>query len=197
MGVMAKSRTQKYNKILDIKGKTTVEELCRGFPHEFMDYFKEVRSLRFTDEPNYSSFRKAFRDLFLRQGYIYDYQYDWCSNIAAMSPLAGLTPKVVGETQKMIPPFTAMADPGETRLRLKRLGKGCDEARPPFTASPGIMLENVPASGGITVPAGAFVTPRLRPKGMDYGRKARIDAGTKRTMIPRWVSTRGLGFVTR
>jgi hypothetical protein len=180
---------------LDIKGKTTIEELCRGFPHEFMDYFKEVRSLRFTDEPNYSSFRKSFRDLFIQQGYIYDYQYDWCSNIEAMSPLAVLIPKVVGETQKMIPPFTAMAYPCETRL--KRLGNGGEESRPPFTASRGIMLDTTPESGGITVPAVAFVTPRLKRNGMEYGHKRRTDVGAKRTMIPRWVSTRGLGFVTR
>ena len=68
---------QKYAKILDVKEHTPLTELCKGFPHEFADYLREVRSLSFTEEPNYAKYRAMFRNLFIRSGFTYDYQYDW------------------------------------------------------------------------------------------------------------------------
>jgi hypothetical protein len=35
------------------------------------------RSLRFDDKPDYSYLRKLFRDLFVREGYQWDYVFDW------------------------------------------------------------------------------------------------------------------------
>lgn len=35
------------------------------------------RALRFDDKPDYAFLRKLFRDLFVREGYHYDYLYDW------------------------------------------------------------------------------------------------------------------------
>ena len=35
------------------------------------------RSLRFEEKPDYAYCRKLFRDLFVREGFIYDYIYDW------------------------------------------------------------------------------------------------------------------------
>ena len=48
-----------------------------GFPNEFMTYLNYCRSLRFDDKPDYSYLRKLFRDLFIREAYIYDYVFDW------------------------------------------------------------------------------------------------------------------------
>jgi hypothetical protein len=196
MGVMAKSRKQKYDKICDIKGKTTIEELCRGYPHEFMDYFQDVRGLRFTDQPNYSAFRKLFRELFVREGFVYDYKYDWCTNVAATTPLTSLTPKVLTGNDKLIPPFTATVEAPDGKLRLNRHGKCGDESRPPFTASPGLLIDDVAEPGHLAIPVLPFVTPRLK-RNAYYGRKLRIDMGFKKTTVPRWISTRGVGFVTR
>lgn len=36
-----------------------------------------TRALRFDDKPDYSYLRKLFRDLFVREGYQYDYVFDW------------------------------------------------------------------------------------------------------------------------
>jgi len=35
------------------------------------------RSLRFDDKPDYSYLRQLFRSLFHRQGFTYDYVFDW------------------------------------------------------------------------------------------------------------------------
>ena len=77
MGVTLKNRKQKYDRICEIKRKTSVNELCRGVPSEFIRYFNEVKALRFTDQPNYAMLRQMFRDLFIRRGFFYDYKYDW------------------------------------------------------------------------------------------------------------------------
>ena len=42
-----------------------------------MTYFNYIRSLRFDERPDYSHLRKLFRDLFVREGFVYDYAYDW------------------------------------------------------------------------------------------------------------------------
>ena len=36
-----------------------------------------VGSLRFEEEPDYTYLRQLFRDLFDREGFTYDYSYDW------------------------------------------------------------------------------------------------------------------------
>ncbi|CAJ0747793.1 17824_t:CDS:10, partial [Entrophospora sp. SA101] len=55
----------------------SLELLCRTFPNEFAIYLNYTRSLRFDDKPDYSYLRKLFRDLFVREGFQYDYVFDW------------------------------------------------------------------------------------------------------------------------
>lgn len=62
---------------MEKKMTTPTELLCRGFPSEFAIYLNYTRSLRFDDKPDYSYLRKLFRDLFVREGYTYDYIFDW------------------------------------------------------------------------------------------------------------------------
>lgn len=49
----------------------------KGFPQEFATYLNYVRALRFDDKPDYGYLRKLFRDLFIREGFQYDYVFDW------------------------------------------------------------------------------------------------------------------------
>ena len=56
---------------------TPVEVLCRGYPSEFGTYLNYCRSLKFADKPDYSYLRKMFKDLFFREGYAYDHNFDW------------------------------------------------------------------------------------------------------------------------
>lgn len=76
-GLKANTKKQKYEKIADKKMSTHIEVLCRGFPSEFATYLAYCRSLRFDDKPDYQYLRKMFRDLFIREGYAYDYAFDW------------------------------------------------------------------------------------------------------------------------
>lgn len=76
-GLKAKTKAQKYEKISEKKLSTPVEELCKGTPAEFATYINYCRSLRFDEKPDYAYLRQLIRNLFHRQGFSYDYLFDW------------------------------------------------------------------------------------------------------------------------
>lgn len=96
-GVKAKTRTEKYEIIKEMKLKTPIEELVKMniestnsqsglgapkhssevVPVEFVDFMKYCRDLKFDEKPDYSILRRRFKDLFNRMGYEFDYIYDW------------------------------------------------------------------------------------------------------------------------
>ncbi|XP_047333597.1 casein kinase 1-like protein 2 [Impatiens glandulifera] len=76
-GLKAGNKKQKYDKISEKKASTTIEALCRGYPTEFASYFHYCRSLRFDDKPDYAYLKRIFRDLFIREGFQFDYVFDW------------------------------------------------------------------------------------------------------------------------
>ncbi|CAA0818219.1 casein kinase I [Striga hermonthica] len=76
-GLKAGTKKQKYDRISEKKMLTPVEVLCKSYPSEFISYFHYCRSLRFDDKPDYSYLKRLFRDLFIREGYQFDYVFDW------------------------------------------------------------------------------------------------------------------------
>ncbi|URD91510.1 casein kinase [Musa troglodytarum] len=90
-GLKAGNKKQKYDKISEKKMLTPVEALCRSYPSEFISYFHYCRSLRFEDKPDYSYLKRLFRDLFIREGYQFDYVFDWT---ILKYPQIGANPRV-------------------------------------------------------------------------------------------------------
>lgn len=80
-GLKAGTKKQKYERISEKKMSTPVEVLCKGYPSEFMQYLNFCRSLRFEDKPDYAYLRQLFRNLFYREGYTYDFIFDWTVQI--------------------------------------------------------------------------------------------------------------------
>merc|ERR1719274_14868 len=72
-GLKAATKNQKYEKISERKIATPTDVLCKSFPNEFVQYFQYCRSLRFDDRPDYVYLRKLFRELFIREGYGFDW----------------------------------------------------------------------------------------------------------------------------
>ena len=104
-GLKAATKKQKYDRIMEKKMTTPTEVLCRGFPNEFAIYLNYTRSLRFDDKPDYSYLRKIFRDLFVREGFQYDYVFDWTvykyqKNAQAIAQAAGNQPANQEEEEK-------------------------------------------------------------------------------------------------
>jgi hypothetical protein len=88
----AATKQQKYERISEKKMSTPIDVLCKGAPCEFATYLNYCRSLRFEEKPDYrwdndiltmllkfcfSYLRQLFRNLFHRQGFTYDYVFDW------------------------------------------------------------------------------------------------------------------------
>ena len=76
-GLPGRTKKERFDNILNVKQGTEIEVLCDGLPKEFPTFLKMVKNLDFTEEPDYSMYRTMFRDLFVKQGFIYDYKYDW------------------------------------------------------------------------------------------------------------------------
>jgi len=76
-GLRAATKQQKYERISEKKMATPIDVLCKGAPCEFATYLNYCRSLRFEEKPDYSYLRQLFRNLFHKQGFTYDYVFDW------------------------------------------------------------------------------------------------------------------------
>jgi hypothetical protein len=71
------NKEDRYRAICDKKLEVTVDQLCEGIPEEFGTLISYARSLRFTDQPDYSYIRKIFRNLFTQNGFLFDSVFDW------------------------------------------------------------------------------------------------------------------------
>lgn len=118
-GLKAATKKQKYDRIMEKKMTTPTEVLCRGFPNEFAIYLNYTRSLRFDDKPDYSYLRKIFRDLFVREGFQYDYVFDWTvykyqKNAAAIAGVNGQLQAPADDTDDKGRGTTQKATAGQT-----------------------------------------------------------------------------------
>ncbi|KAI3802750.1 hypothetical protein L1987_30893 [Smallanthus sonchifolius] len=95
-GLKAGNKKQKYEKISEKKVMTSIEALCRGYPTEFASYFHYCRSLRFDDKPDYAYLKRIFRDLFIREGFQFDYVFDWTILKYQQSQLANPPSRALG-----------------------------------------------------------------------------------------------------
>ncbi|OIW18726.1 hypothetical protein TanjilG_13478 [Lupinus angustifolius] len=123
-GLKAGTKKQKYEKISEKKVSTSIEALCRSYPTEFASYFHYCRSLRFDDKPDYAYLKRIFRDLFIREGFQFDYVFDWTILKYQQSQLATPPARAIGPgagTSSGIPPVVSNAD----------RQTGGEEGRPP------------------------------------------------------------------
>uniref|UniRef100_A0A1D1YGL0 non-specific serine/threonine protein kinase n=1 Tax=Anthurium amnicola TaxID=1678845 RepID=A0A1D1YGL0_9ARAE len=95
-GLKAGTKKQKYEKISERKVSTSIEVLCRGYPPEFASYFHYCRSLRFDDKPDYAYLKRIFRDLFIREGFQFDYVFDWTILKYQQSQIASGSARTLG-----------------------------------------------------------------------------------------------------
>jgi len=77
----AKNKEEKYEKILDIKRKTTIEDLCKDLPKKFIDFFYYVRNLAFKATPNYDFLKELFSEMLKENGLEMNMMYDWSKKV--------------------------------------------------------------------------------------------------------------------
>ena len=76
-GLKAATKKQKYDCIMEKKITAPTDFLCRGYPNKFGIFLNYTCALHFNDKPDYSYLCKLFRDLFICEGYQYDYVFNW------------------------------------------------------------------------------------------------------------------------
>ena len=75
--VEAKTKTEKYLKVKNIKQSTSIEGLCKGLPIEFVKYITYVRALKFEERPNYSYIQTLFKKCAYSQKSNTNIEYEW------------------------------------------------------------------------------------------------------------------------
>lgn len=76
-GLKIKEKSEKYEKIKEMKNSITPRELFNGFPEEFVKYMDYCFNLKFEEEPNYRMLINSFKDLYKVSDYEFDNAYDW------------------------------------------------------------------------------------------------------------------------
>ena len=92
-GLNAKNKNEKYRKIMETKMSTPIETLCKNQPskfcfltffHSFLaemaNFVNYCRGLRFEEDPSYDFLKKNLKSLFEKNGFEYDYAFDWTNN---------------------------------------------------------------------------------------------------------------------
>ena len=67
----------RYKKILNKKKSTSAEELCVGFPRQFVDYINYTRNLEFEADPDYKYLRDLLVSALEDEKSQFDFWYDW------------------------------------------------------------------------------------------------------------------------
>ena len=78
MNVKANNKAGKYRKIMEKKIEMKPEILCEGLLDEFREYFKYVRELQFTEEPNYEFLLGLLNNAMKKNKIKNDFKFDWC-----------------------------------------------------------------------------------------------------------------------
>mmetsp|Transcript_91883 Transcript_91883/g.263156 ORF Transcript_91883/g.263156 Transcript_91883/m.263156 type:complete len:312 (+) Transcript_91883:97-1032(+) len=91
-GLKANTKREKYERIMEKKLSTPPEILCKGCPCEFAIYMEYCRGLQFDTRPDYAYLRRLLRDLFFREGFQYDFNYDWCNTPLQPGPKEATAP---------------------------------------------------------------------------------------------------------
>ena len=77
-GIEAKTKEEKYAKILYKKEITPPEELCKGYPDELVNYLKYTKNLEYEEDPKYDYLIELFQKIIkIDLNEMIDYRYDW------------------------------------------------------------------------------------------------------------------------
>ena len=77
MNLEGATKEEKHNKIAEMKMKTSLVDLCKGLPIQFLQYFEYVKELNFAQEPSYSYLRKLFRTFLMTNISNNNLKFDW------------------------------------------------------------------------------------------------------------------------
>ncbi|GFP83375.1 casein kinase i isoform delta-like [Phtheirospermum japonicum] len=170
-GLKAGTKKQKYDKISEKKMLTPIEVLCKSHPSEFISYFHYCRSLRFEDKPDYSYLKRLFRDLFIREGYQFDYVFDWTI----------LKYPQIGSSSRTRPTGKIPLNPGGPSAERKEKTPGSkQEVRDRFSGAVEAFARRKGSGAGLHGDRPRHRTSEDVPSSKDVGRLSRPGSTSKR-----------------
>ena len=90
---------RKYEAILNKKKTTKIDDLCAGLNSFFASYLREIRSLKFDQEPNYAKYRQMIYNAMIQHQIPFDYKYDWTKVTRIQRPQTA--PRTLDPQRKM------------------------------------------------------------------------------------------------
>ena len=88
-GLQADTFKERYKKIGEVKQKTFIDDLARGYPAEFGELLKYCRELEFTKQPDYKKWINKFEDLMRKRNWwtpgddnLNKWEFDWIDKLA-------------------------------------------------------------------------------------------------------------------
>lgn len=100
-GIPGKDKETRYKKIAEIKENTPPEEICLGCPPEFATFLSYVRNLGFEERPDYNYLRGLINEIIVREGFKYDWKYDWMQNKCGDGVVLGTPKKAKDESPEV------------------------------------------------------------------------------------------------
>ncbi|KAK4727612.1 hypothetical protein R3W88_032529 [Solanum pinnatisectum] len=140
-GLKAATKKQKYDKICQKKLSTPIEVLCKSHPVEFASYFHYCHSLTFDQRPDYGFLKRLFRELFTRQGYEFDYIFDWTILKYQQAQTSKPQHRQVGGESSRAIPMDVEKRQVSTGNNGPYVAEVTDRIRPNNPSSPGIRMQ--------------------------------------------------------
>lgn len=76
-GIKGATKDDKNRKVLALKSKISIGDLCKGLPNEVAQYMYYCRNLRFEEKPAYSQLHSLLYKVFKKNTCLQTFQYDW------------------------------------------------------------------------------------------------------------------------
>lgn len=198
-GLKAGNKKQKYEKISEKKVSTSIEALCRGYPTEFSSYFHYCRSLRFDDKPDYAYLKRLFRDLFIREGFQFDYVFDWTILKYQQAEMSAPPSRALGPTagpSSGMPPAIPNVDRqagdevkqvGLSSIDVSRRSPAQGKNSGSLTKQKSPIANDSMPNRDAMLPSPAFLGRSMRPSGISTSREA--FTGGNELDLPRFCTT--------
>ena len=76
-----KNKDEKYQRILEKKINTKVEEICKELPKEFITFLQYVRGLQYEEKPDYGYLKKLIEIISDKNNFLWDFGFDFSNKI--------------------------------------------------------------------------------------------------------------------
>ena len=80
-GLRVKNKDEKYQRILEKKINTKVEEICKELPKEFITFLQYVRGLQYEEKPDYGYLKKLIEIIAEKNNFLWDFGFDFSNKI--------------------------------------------------------------------------------------------------------------------